>query len=78
MLTHSLQLSTKLNETDDHGSLPLDIALKTRTGSLSKLYFPSVVVCNMNGLEKSFMYEILEVYEISQSQTRVKAFFNVF
>ena len=30
------QLLTKLNEVDDHGVLPLDIALKTRQEDLAK------------------------------------------
>ena len=39
----------------------VETTLETRTGSLSKVFFPSVVVCNMNEIRKSFMYNVLEV-----------------
>ena len=37
------------------------IMTESRSESLSEIYFPSVVICNINPLRKSFMYEVLQV-----------------
>ena len=37
------------------------IMIESRSESLSEIYFPSVVICNINPLRKSFMYEVLQV-----------------
>ena len=42
------------------------IMLESRSGNLSEVYFPSIVVCNMNPLRKSFMYEILDTTSIDK------------
>ena len=36
MIQHSLQLSIKFNEEDDHGILPLDLALKSKQEDLAR------------------------------------------
>jgi len=35
--------------------------LKSATESLDQVFFPSVVVCNINALRTSFVYELMEV-----------------
>ena len=46
-----LQLSTKLNEVDDHGVLPLDIALKTHQEDLAQTLVENNV--NINQLDEN-------------------------
>lgn len=39
----------------------VEVYTESRTESLSKVFFPSLVVCNVNPLRKSFMYDVLKV-----------------
>ena len=39
----------------------IEVYTETRTASLDEVFFPSLVVCNVNPLRKSFMYDVLKV-----------------
>ena len=39
----------------------VEVYTETRTASLDEVFFPSLVVCNVNPMRKSFMYDVLKV-----------------
>ena len=39
----------------------VEVFTDTRTAALTDVFFPSLVVCNVSPLRKSFMYDVLEV-----------------
>ena len=55
-----------------------DVVIRTesRSESLSEIYFPSVVICNINPLRKSFMYEVLQNTTISNNKTKITHLWN--
>ena len=46
----------------------VEVYTETRTASLDEVFFPSLVVCNVNPMRKSFMYDVLKVWWLIQFQ----------
>ena len=55
----------------------VEVRVETLTASLEEVYFPSVVICNVSPLRRSFMYNVMQNSTFEQSKGTVSAIWDL-